>query len=82
MHAWLRLARSAGLLALVRRTFAFLQGPAEQRQPVRAQDYVVRTLVLKYKLVGGRYERDHSRLDCTATSRFIVDTYYDQLIAR
>lgn len=49
---------------------------------MRAQDYVVRTLVLKYKLVGGRYQRDHSRLDCTATSRFIVDTYYDQLIAR
>ncbi|KAK9842082.1 hypothetical protein WJX81_007684 [Elliptochloris bilobata] len=49
---------------------------------VQGEDYVVRTLVLKYKLVGGRYERDHSRLDCTATSRFILDTYFDQLIAK
>lgn len=46
------------------------------------QDFVVRTLVLKYKLVGGRYQRDHSRLDCTSTSRFIVDTYFDQLLAQ
>lgn len=42
----------------------------------------MRTLVLKYKLVGGRYQRDHSRLDCTSTSRFIVDTYFDQLLAQ
>lgn len=28
-----------------------------------AQDFVVSSLVLQYKLVGGRYQRDHNRLD-------------------
>jgi len=53
-----------------------------KRARAPTQDFVVRTLVLKYKLVGGRYERDHCRLDCTSTSRFIVDTYFDQLLSR
>ena len=78
-HEW---ARSAGTFCIGDRTFLPVCKALHNEEPLRAQDYVVRTLVLKYKLVGGRYERDHSRLDCTATSRFIVDTYYDQLIAR
>jgi hypothetical protein len=33
------------------------------------QDWVVSSLVLKYKLVRGKYEREHNRLDVQEMSR-------------
>ena len=57
--------------------------------PVRAdslcaamQDFVVTSLVLQYKLVGGRYQRDHNRLEVQQTSRYFVNLYYDSLLEK
>lgn len=46
------------------------------------QDFVVTSLVLQYKLVGGRYQRDHNRLEVQQTSRYIVNLYYDSLLEK
>lgn len=46
------------------------------------QDFVVTSLVLKYKLVGGRYQRDHNRLEVQQTSRYFVNLYYDSLLEK
>lgn len=46
------------------------------------QDFVVTGLVLKYKLVGGRYQRDHNRLEVQQTSRYFVNLYYDSLLEK
>ncbi len=46
------------------------------------QDFVVTSLVLQYKLVGGRYQRDHNRLEVQQTSRYFVNLYYDSLLEK
>ena len=46
------------------------------------QDFVVTSLVLQYKLVGGRYQKDHNRLEVQQTSRYIVNLYYEGLLER
>ena len=46
------------------------------------QDFVVTSLVLKYKLVAGRYQRDHNRLEVQQTSRYLMNLYYDGLLER
>ena len=46
------------------------------------QDFVVTSLVLKYKLVGGRYQRDHNRLEVQQTNRYLMNLYYDGLLER
>ncbi|CAL8463556.1 g3090 [Coccomyxa elongata] len=49
---------------------------------VEDEDFVVTGLVLKYKLVGGRYQRDHNRLEVQQTSRYFVNLYYDSLLEK
>ena len=46
------------------------------------QDFVVTSLVLKYKLVAGRYQRDHNRLEVQQTNRYLMNLYYDGLLER
>ena len=46
------------------------------------QDFVVTSLVLKYKLVAGRYQRDHNRLEVQQTNRYLMNLYYDGLLDR
>lgn len=36
-------------------------------------DYVVQSLVVQFKLVRGRYQREHHRLDCMSASRFLLN---------
>lgn len=43
------------------------------------QDYVVDSVTLHYRLVGGKYERDHNQLAVQSTSRFFLNKYLDQL---
>lgn len=40
---------------------------------VAGQDYIVDSLVIQYKLVKGRYERSHHRLDVLSTSRYLLN---------
>lgn len=40
---------------------------------VAGQDYIVDSLVIQYKLVKGRYERCHHRLDVLSTSRYLLN---------
>ncbi|CAL5223745.1 g6306 [Coccomyxa viridis] len=49
---------------------------------VEDEDFVVTSLVLKYKLVGGRYQRDHNRLEVQQTNRYLMNLYYDGLLER
>ena len=44
-----------------------------------AQDYVVSSLVVQYRLVKGRYERDHNKLEVQQVSRWILGRYLDNL---
>jgi hypothetical protein len=44
--------------------------------------YVVTSLVLQYKLVAGRYVRDHSRLEVAPTSRFFLNLMLDGLVKK
>jgi hypothetical protein len=41
---------------------------------------VVTGLVLKYKLVKGKYVRDHNRLEVQPTGRYFVNMMLDNLI--
>ena len=40
---------------------------------VEDTDYVVQSLVVQFKLVRGRYQREHHRLDCMSASRFLLN---------
>ena len=44
--------------------------------------YVVTRVVLKYKLVSGRYVRDHNGLEVTPTGRFFMNMMLDGLVKR
>ncbi|KAG2451376.1 hypothetical protein HYH02_003978 [Chlamydomonas schloesseri] len=47
---------------------------------VEGQGYVVTTVVLQYKLRGGKYVRDHNRLDVQPTGRWLVNQMLENLI--
>lgn len=40
---------------------------------VEDTDYVVQSLVVQFKLVRGRYQREHHRLDCMSASRYLLN---------
>ncbi|MEW5312979.1 MAG: hypothetical protein WDW38_004575 [Sanguina aurantia] len=44
--------------------------------------YVVTCTCIMFKLAGGKYVRDHSRLDVQPTSRYILNAMLDDLITR
>lgn len=44
------------------------------------QDYVVSGVVLQYKLVRGRYEREHNRLEVQTTGRYITNAWLQHLM--
>ena len=44
------------------------------------QDFVVTSLVLQYKLVAGRYQREHNKLEVQQTNRYLMNLYYDSLL--
>jgi hypothetical protein len=44
------------------------------------QDYVVSGVVLQYKLVRGRYEREHNRLEVLSTGRYITNAWLQHLM--
>ena len=43
------------------------------------QDYVVDSVTLHYKLVGGKYQRDHNQLEVQSTSRYFLNKYLDHV---
>lgn len=45
------------------------------------QDYVVSSLVVRYQLVGGKYERDHNQLEVQQTSRYFLNQHLDHLLS-
>ncbi|PNW75053.1 hypothetical protein CHLRE_12g498700v5 [Chlamydomonas reinhardtii] len=47
---------------------------------VEGQGYVVTTVVLQYKLRGGKYVRHHNRLDVQPTGRWLVNQMLENLI--
>ncbi|GLC44090.1 hypothetical protein PLESTB_000930500 [Pleodorina starrii] len=47
---------------------------------VEGSSYVVTTVVLQYKLRGGKYVRDHNRLDVQPTGRWLVNQMLEGLI--
>lgn len=47
---------------------------------VEGSSYVVTTVVLQYKLRGGKYVRDHNRLDVQPTGRWLVNQMLEDLI--
>ncbi|DBA87588.1 hypothetical protein WJX77_005851 [Trebouxia sp. C0004] len=46
---------------------------------VEGQDYVVDSVTLHYKLVGGKYQREHNQLAVHSTSRFFLNKYLDHM---
>jgi len=47
---------------------------------IDGQGYVVTSLVLQYKLVKGKYVREHNRLDVQPTSRYFLNIMLDNLV--
>jgi hypothetical protein len=47
---------------------------------IDGQGYVVTGLVLKYKLVKGKYVREHNRLEVQPTGRYFVNMMLDNLV--
>ncbi len=47
--------------------------------PDLLQDYVVDSVTLHYKLVGGKYQREHNQLAVHSTSRFFLNKYLDHM---
>ena len=43
-------------------------------------DYVVSSVVLNYKLVGGRYQRENNRLEVQTTGRYFLNMHLQQLL--
>lgn len=47
---------------------------------VNGSDYVVSSVVLQYKLVGGRYRREHNRLEVQQTGRYFLNMHLQSLL--
>lgn len=43
-------------------------------------DYVVTTVVSQYKLAGGKYRKEHNRLDVQPMSRWLLNTYLNTML--
>jgi len=46
---------------------------------VEGHSFVVRSVVLKYRLERGKYVRDHNRLEVMPTSRFFLNKMLESL---
>ncbi|GAB4818638.1 hypothetical protein N2152v2_005684 [Parachlorella kessleri] len=46
---------------------------------VEGSSYVVQSVVMQFKLVRGRYEREHARLEVQHTGRFLYNTFLEEL---
>jgi hypothetical protein len=44
--------------------------------------YVVESLVLRFRLVNGRYQQEHRRLDVNKTGRFLYNTFLESVYAQ
>ena len=45
------------------------------------QDYVVSSLVVRYQLVQGKYERDHNQLEVQQIGRYFLNRHLDELLS-
>lgn len=43
-------------------------------------DYVVQSVVMQYKLVRGKYRRDHTRLEVFRTGRYLANSFLEGLL--
>ena len=43
-------------------------------------ELIVEKVVVRYKMDGGKYVRDHHRLDCTKTGRYFINRMLNDLI--
>ncbi|GIL46965.1 hypothetical protein Vafri_3827 [Volvox africanus] len=66
--------RSLGIFALPPNT------QCGEEIDVEGASYVVTTVVLQYKLRGGKYVRNHNRLDVQPTGRWLVNQMLEDLI--
>lgn len=48
---------------------------------IDGQGYVVTSLVLQYKLVKGKYVRDHNKLEVQPTGRYFLNMMLENLIS-
>ncbi|PRW51179.1 hypothetical protein C2E21_5649 [Chlorella sorokiniana] len=46
---------------------------------VEGSAYVVQSVVMQYKLVRGRYKRDHARLEVQGTGRMLANLFLEEL---
>ena len=49
---------------------------------VEDTDYVVQSLVVQFKLVRGRYQREHHRLDCMSASRYLLNRNLENCLSK
>jgi hypothetical protein len=47
---------------------------------VAGDDYVVQSVVMQYKLVRGKYRRDHTRLEVFRTGRYLANSFLESLL--
>mmetsp|Transcript_55889 Transcript_55889/g.177120 ORF Transcript_55889/g.177120 Transcript_55889/m.177120 type:complete len:98 (+) Transcript_55889:469-762(+) len=47
---------------------------------VKEQEYVVSQVTYQYKLIRGRYKKEHKRLDVKETSRYLLDMQLTDLL--
>ncbi|PNH09597.1 hypothetical protein TSOC_003755, partial [Tetrabaena socialis] len=66
--------RSLGIYALPPNT------QCGEQIDVEGASYVVTTVVLQYKLRGGRYVREHNRLEVQPTGRWLVNQMLNNLV--
>ncbi|KAG2485848.1 hypothetical protein HYH03_015431 [Edaphochlamys debaryana] len=66
--------RSLGIYALPPNT------QCGEQIDVEGSSYVVTTVVMQFKLRGGKYVREHNRLDVQPTGRWLVNQMLDNLI--
>ena len=44
--------------------------------------YVVESLILRFRLVNGRYQQEHRRVDVNKTGRFLYNTFLESVYAQ
>lgn len=52
------------------------------RIEVEGEDYIVSAVVLQYKLVRGRYQREHSRLEVMRLNRHLTNIMLEHILTR
>ena len=48
---------------------------------IDGEEYIVQSLVLRYKLQRGRYVRDHNKLEVLRAGRYLVNQYLSSMLA-